>query len=310
MRRWDAIVERYLEEYRVAGRSPERVEHVQRELGRFGLWIKRRRPRPRLEQVDSDLIVAYVRERTMFRAKSTVSGVMSILRCLGTWLVREGYWVSNPLKWLRGPKLDPRGLAPRRIDRQAMDRLWQGALDSPTEFHRHQRLAMIAILYGLGLRRGELERLNVEYWNREQGLLLVDGRKTGRQRQLAVPELVWHAVESYLPRRHNFLERLGRIDERALFVGRSGDRLPGSRISCRIRTIARRASVPLTSLHQFRHSCASDLLEAGVRLPEVKQTLGHQSIGSTVRYLHFSDPQRREAANRHPLNDWLKGVSG
>ncbi len=307
MRRWDSLVDRYVDEYQAAGWSPERVAIIRSELGKFGLWIKARRPRPKLEEINADLMVGYIRERTMFKAKATVSGVMSALRCMGRWLVREGYWASSPLKWLNGPKLNPYARAPRRIDRQSMDRLWQGALASPNEFQRHQRLAMIAILYGLGLRRGELERLSVSHWDREQGLLLVDGRKTGRQRQLTVPELVWHAVESYLPKRHNFLEQLGRTDEPALFVNHLGARLPGERISRGIHLMARRAGVPLTSMHQFRHSCASDLLEAGVRLPEVQQTLGHQGIGTTVRYLHFSDPQRREAANRHPLNDWLKG---
>jgi site-specific recombinase XerD len=67
--------------------------------------------------------------------------------------------------------------------------------------------------------------------------------------------------------------------------------------------------VSLTSLHQFRHTCASDLLEAGVRLPEVQRMLGHQVISTTVRYLHLSDPQRRTAINLHPMNNWLKGVA-
>ena len=50
----------------------------------------------------------------------------------------------------------------------------------------------------------------------------------------------------------------------------------------------------LHSLHQFRHSCASDLLEAGVGLPEVQRILGHEGITTTVRYVHIADPQRRE----------------
>jgi site-specific recombinase XerD len=58
-------------------------------------------------------------------------------------------------------------------------------------------------------------------------------------------------------------------------------------------------------LHQFRHSCASDLLEAGVRLHEVQRILGHQAISTTIRYVHIADPQRREAISRHPINDWL-----
>ena len=114
MRRWDGLLDRYMTEYGNRDISPERVKSVRQELGRFGLWLKARRPRPRLEDVDAELIIRYVRERTTFRAKATVSGVMSTLRCQGDWLVREGHWRSNPLKWLQGPKLSPYARSPQR----------------------------------------------------------------------------------------------------------------------------------------------------------------------------------------------------
>ena len=309
MRRWDGLLDRYMTEYEERGLNEERVKAVRRELGRFGLWLKARRPQPRLEDVDAELIVRYVRERTTFRAKATVSGVMSTLRGMGDWLVRTGYWRSNPLRWLQGPKLSPFARSPKRLDKEAMKQLWEGATSSRTLFGRHQWLTILALLYGLGLRRGEVERLNVSDWNDTEGTLLVDGRKTGRERQLATAELVYYCLESYLPQRQNHLASLGLVDEEALFVGRKGGRLSSGAISQGIHRIARRVEVPLASLHQFRHTCASDLLEAGVRLPEVQRMLGHQIISTTVRYLHLSDPQRREAMNRHPMNDWLKGVA-
>ena len=67
--------------------------------------------------------------------------------------------------------------------------------------------------------------------------------------------------------------------------------------------MARRAGVSIRSLHQFRHTCASDLLEAGVHLAQVQRILGHSVIATTVRYVHIADPQRREAMRLHPLND-------
>src|SRR5260221_295275 len=66
------------------------------------------------------------------------------------------------------------------------------------------------------------------------------------------------------------------------------------------------ASAPLVTVHQFRHSCASDLLEAGVHLAEVQRILGHQGIATTVRYAHIADPARRAAIARHPVNDFLQ----
>ncbi len=64
-------------------------------------------------------------------------------------------------------------------------------------------------------------------------------------------------------------------------------------------------NVPLVSVHQFRHTCASDLLEEGLSLPEVKELLGHQGIGTTLRYIHIADPQKHEAVEKHPINALL-----
>jgi site-specific recombinase XerD len=64
--------------------------------------------------------------------------------------------------------------------------------------------------------------------------------------------------------------------------------------------------VPHVTLHQFRHSCASDLLQNGVSLPEVQQMLGHAVIASTQRYTEVADPQRVEAMRWHPINEFLR----
>ena len=71
-------------------------------------------------------------------------------------------------------------------------------------------MTVLALLYGTGLRRGELERLNVEAFDRIEGTLRIDGRKTGRERCVPLPEMVRRCLEAYLPHRHNQLEA-GRI---------------------------------------------------------------------------------------------------
>jgi site-specific recombinase XerD len=155
------------------------------------------------------------------------------------------------------------------------------------------------------LRRGELERLDVECFDREHGTLRIDGRKSGKERCVPLPPMVLQCLEAYLPRRHNVLERSAALGERALLITRLGTRLNAQTISNTIHRIARRAGVSIHSLHQFRHTCASDLLEAGVHLAQVQRVLGHSVIATTVRYIHIADPQRREAMRAHPLNDWL-----
>jgi integrase/recombinase XerC/integrase/recombinase XerD len=122
---------------------------------------------------------------------------------------------------------------------------------------------------------------------------------------VAVPELTWRCLETYLPQRQNHLEALGSTSESALLIDKDGGRLSGHALSLAVKRLAARAGLARPTLHQFRHSCASDLLEKGARLPEVQRLLGHQSISTTMRYLHIADPQRHEAVSRHPINRML-----
>jgi len=310
MRRWDGLLDRYAAQLEVRGLCRATIDSRSRELTRFGAWLKARRPRLQLEQVDADRIVLYIRARSAFHARATVSSVVSDLRCMGEFLVEEGIWTKNPLRWLRGPKLDGRRQIPKRIGQAELRAIWTAAQRRRQEHARYQAICILAILYGTGLRRGELERLTVDDWDGEHGLLKVDGRKTGRPRQVPVGEGVWRCIEAYLPRRQNRLEKTGRVDERALLVNTLGERVSAEAISGMVRRLAETAGVGTVTIHQFRHSCASDLLEAGVTLPEVQKILGHAVIASTVRYLAIADPERARAISRHPINRFLAPDEG
>ena len=306
MRRWDSLVDRYVEECERRGLAPGTVERIRAELERWGAWTKRRRPRPGLEELDGPLIVSYVRARMAFRSKSTVYGAMSVMRGMGEFLVREGQWRSNPLRWLKGPRMDARSRVPRRIGEAQMQQLWAAAATQRSAYARQLWTTVLAVLYGTALRRGELERLELASWDRAAGVLELDGRKTRTVRRVPVPELVGRCLEAYLPLRQLQLERSGRLGESALFVNRRGARVSGLSVSLAVARLARGAGLERVTLHAFRHSCASDLLEAGVCVPEVQRLLGHRGVATTVRYLAIADRQRHEAIAQHPLNDWLR----
>jgi site-specific recombinase XerD len=305
MRNWDRLLDVYMEQYAARGIATETVKHVRSELERLGCWLKNRRPRPKLEEVHSDLLVDYLRRRSAYRAKATLSGVMSTMRGFGEFLVLQGNWASNPLRWIKGPRLRMYDNLARRISTNSQQQLWQQAASLPQEYRRYRMLATLSLLYGTGLRRAELSRLNLSHWNSQEGTLQIDGNKTRRERQVAVPELTWRCIESYLPRRQNHLEGLGLREETALLIDKDGGRLSVGAISRTIHYLVKKADAGSITLHQFRHSCASDLLGKGVSLPEIQRLLGHQSIGTTVRYLHVADPERHRAVALHPINQML-----
>lgn len=308
MKRWDSLVEGYMGVCEARGLMAESLGSIRDELDRLGCWMKRRRPKPRLEEVGHELLIEYIRRRTPFRSKSTVSSIASKVRCMGEYLVHQGVWQQNPMRWVKGPRLDARGKLPRRIGAGHLSKLWEATTQQRGSYSKHLSVAILALLYGTGLRRGELERLEVSHWDREQNLLAVDGRKSACERSIPLSEPIARCLEAYLPLRQNQLERWKRPQEKALLINRQGTRLSAQSIGLLIHRLAVKADVPLVSVHQFRHTCASDLLENGASLPEVQAILGHKCVETTSRYLHVAGPERAQAMKKHPLNDYLSEI--
>jgi integrase/recombinase XerD len=306
MRRWDSLVDSYVARCEARGLSEETLRARRRELDRVGCWLKGRRPKPKLEEVDGQLLIKYLKQRAHFRSRATLAGVSSQLRCFGEYLLEQGVWLQNPMRWVRGPRLDPRGKLPRRIGAEHLGKIWDEAGKLRGHYQRQLAVAVLSLLYGTGLRRGELERLNLEDWRREEKLLRIDGRKSGCERSVPLAQGIGECLEAYVPYRQNQIERLGTHGEQAFLIDRKGKRLSAQSLGLLVHRLARRAQVPLVSLHQFRHTCASDLLENGASLTEVQRLLGHKGVDTTSRYLHVADPERARAMNKHPLNDYLK----
>ena len=169
-------------------------------------------------------------------------------------------------------------------------------------------VAVLSILYSTGIRIGELERLRVQDWVREEGLLKIDGSKSNRERIIPVPGITYRSIEGYLSHRQNKLLITGKSHDR-LLANMYGNPLSGQQVRGRIARLCKRVEVSRITPHQFRHSCASDLLEAGVGILEVRSVLGHAYIGTTYRYTAIAGPARKEAISRHPINGMLQRQS-
>jgi hypothetical protein len=80
MRRWDGLLDGYMKECETRGLAASTVHTRRGQLEWCGVWLKRRRPKVNLEQIDSDLLIRYLRTRAVFRSKSTVAAAVSTLR--------------------------------------------------------------------------------------------------------------------------------------------------------------------------------------------------------------------------------------
>lgn len=193
-----------------------------------------------LDDLDPLLHDQYLLQCSAFKSKATIYGTLSTMRCFGESLLREGAWSQNPLRWMKGPKVTPYQRLPPRIDHAHMEAFWCAAADRRGEYSRRLWIAVLMLLYGTGLRRGELERLDVEQFDRTECTLRLDGRKTRRERMVPVSEAVYRCLEAYWPLRHNQLERMGAVHEPALLVSQRGERLSAQAISNGIHALARK----------------------------------------------------------------------
>jgi integrase len=145
--------------------------------------------------------------------------------------------------------------------------------------------AMLAMLIGCGLRRGELLALRVDSIQlREEHWVIVDLLgKAGHIRTVPIPEWVKAATDEW--------KEASGVTEGVLFrsINKTG-RVWGTGMTPKVlweivREAASRAGIDKLASHDLRHTCARLCHLAGGELDRIQFLLGHVSIQTTERYL-------------------------
>ncbi len=149
--------------------------------------------------------------------------------------------------------------------------------------------AMILVLLRTGMRIGELLATRMSAVNlREKQLIIMEAQKTRVGRVAYLSEDVCQALMVWLNMRDPAKERL--------FYGQGRQSLSYTAVRVRFAKHLEKAGLAHKgySLHCLRHTCATELLNAGMRLECLQQLLGHSSIEMTRRYARLTDNTRRE----------------
>ncbi|HZD80484.1 MAG TPA: tyrosine recombinase [Actinomycetota bacterium] len=158
--------------------------------------------------------------------------------------------------------------------------------------------ALLELLYGSGLRVGEVAGLTLDRVDLARGRVVVMG-KGSKERELPLSDFARDAVADYL---REGRPDLGPADGPAMFFNRRGKPMTERDIR---RVVGRYAERALpgrrVSPHTLRHSFATHLLEGGADIRAVQELLGHSSVATTQRYTHVSRSRLFDAYRQsHP----------
>ena len=229
---------------------------------------------------------------TLGRSRKTIARQASALRKYFAWLARTGAIPADPSVGVSVPA--DAGRLPRvlKADELAtlLDEPPARVVDADPEHVRLRDDAVLELLYGSGLRVGELCGLAPADVDVRARTVTVWG-KGGKQRRVPISEPCADAVRGWLERgRPAMAEAIADPDaEGALFLNARGHRL--SPRDCR-RIVDRRSSSP-THPHALRHTFATHLLDGGADLRAVQELLGHADLATTQRYTHVSKERLR-----------------
>jgi integrase/recombinase XerD len=231
-----------------------------------------------LTQEDLEAFVESQQDRGLkpLSVKSNLHQVHTFLR----FLIAEGIVSSDVLaRRIRIKVPDP---LPR-----AMDSLDVKRLLSVTQNIRDR--AMILLLLRTGMRIGELLQIRVcNVHLAERKILLFVGEKNRMGRVVYLSEDACEAVKAWIQKRDT--------RKTLLFYAQGRNTMSYTRARMLFVKYLKKANAAHKgySLHCLRHTCATQLLNAGMRLECLQQLLGHSSLEQTRRYARLTDKTREE----------------
>ena len=140
------------------------------------------------------------------------------------------------------------------------------------------------LAYGSGLRIGEIVNLREEDIDSKNMRIFVREGKGNKERYTILSKQSLEMLRIYWSKyRQN--KRRGRI-----FLSETGKAITVGVIREHFRKYRRKAKInEKATLHTLRHNFATNLIENGATLIQVKELMGHSNIRSTMEYVHVAN---------------------
>jgi len=231
-----------------------------------------------MERVDLEAFIEHEQDRGL-----RISTVRTRLACIIAFLhflmeqdIVPGSLLKRGIK-LKLPEVLPRAMNPSDVRKL----LWV--------IEETRDRALFLLLLRTGIRIGEALGLRLNDLDiRQRKVHLYEGEKNSMGRVVYLSDDALFAIKLWLRRRKK--------DKEFVFYGQSNGHLCYSTGRYLFMQYLKKAGLDQKgyTVHCLRHTFASELLNAGMRLECLQQLLGHQDIEVTRRYARLTDTTREE----------------
>lgn len=254
-----------------------------------------------LKKLENNIIQNYVKFLSKNFSPKSHSRKLSSLKAFFNYLVDLKLVNKNPIADVDFPKITK--TIPKLLSEKEIFTLLERTYND-SSFKGLRMSVMMEILYATGIRISELVEIKNGDLSEDFSSVLIKG-KGGKQRVVPLFGKVKEVLKKYLfEKRHfntkgSFLfpsnSKFGHITRHRFF-----QLLKKLSLECGI-------NVSKVSPHTIRHSFASHLLERGVDLRIIQESLGHKDISTTQIYTHIQSKKiRKILEEKHSIRNDLK----
>ena len=219
-----------------------------------------------------------------FDARS-INRKISALRKFYDYKIREKETEFNPFDYVKSQRVDrklPLYMTNSEL-KQVDDLAVQKEESNPMLGARDE--ALFSFLYASGCRISEALSIKVRDLDFASGQVLITG-KGNKQRFVFFGKQTAGILQSYLPLRQQVVTKEG-SDTEALFIDYKGNALTARGATWILKQYKLNAHIDKNvTLHTFRHTFATHILESGADIRAVQELLGHAGLSTTQIYTH------------------------
>lgn len=312
---------RYLQYVRNA--SPQTIENYRIDLEQFVTYVTPPGERPMELGLVDHLTIREFMNHLYDRGleKSSIARKLAALRSFFRFCTREHIVKKDPACLVSRPKLPKRvpSVSTAEEVNRLLDRLTPETIAEVTRQRkagRHSAVkasliardrtlrdrAILEMLYGCGVRVGELTGLDTDNIDSSELTIHVYGKRR-KERVVPYGRKAQAALERYWPVRQRIIERTkSGARNKAVFLNQQGGRLTKRAVFSVVRKYARLLTSDFSlHPHSLRHAFATHLLADGADLRAIQELLGHASLSTTQRYTHATIEQLMNVYDKaHP----------